>query len=93
MRVRPLLTAGTTAVLLCVLPTVAMAQDISNDPDDLDSTFVPSAPAADTSAPAPTTDASTDVGATDQLPNTGGGLALAGGATLAGAALLRGRRR
>ena len=92
MRLRPLLTAGTTAVLLGVLPTAAMAQDISNDPDDLDSTFVPSAPAADTSAPAPTTD-STDVGATDQLPNTGGGLALAGGATLAGAALLRGRRR
>ncbi len=100
MRLRALFTAGTTAVLLGVLPMAALAQDTSNDPNDLDSTFVPSAPsgATEDSAPAPggtTTTGNadaTDTGATDELPNTGGGFALAGGAAVAGAALLRSRR-
>ena len=92
MRIRALITAGTTAVLVGVLPVAAMAQDVTDDPENTDATFVPSAPSgsADTGA-APTDAAPSDTGATDELPNTGGGLALAGGAALAGAALLRRR--
>lgn len=89
MRLRALLTTGATAVLLGVLPTAALAQDTTNDPNDLDSTFVPSAPGGSAQ-----TDSSTDATTTaeDELPNTGGGLALAGGLAVAGAAALRSRR-
>lgn len=89
MRLRALLTAGTTAVLLGVLPMAAMAQDTSSDPET-DGTFVPTVPSSDTETGV--LDSSTDTGATDELPHTGGGLALAGGAAVAGAALLRPRR-
>lgn len=96
MRTRALLTAGAAALLVGVLPVTAAAQETSTDPDDLESTFVPAAPgsasddgAPEAPAPAPSDD--DDAPATDSLPNTGGGLALAGGAAVAGAALLRRR--
>lgn len=97
MRTRALLTAGAAALLVGVLPVTAAAQETSTDPDDLEATFVPAAPgsasddgAPEAPAPAPS-DEGADAPATDSLPNTGGGLALAGGAAVAGAALLRRR--
>ena len=92
MRLRTLFTTGATAVLIGALPVAAMAQDTTNDPDDLDRTFVPSAPGEGT-ADASAAPSAPDTGASDDLPNTGGGLALAGTAAVAGAAALRGRRR
>lgn len=92
MRARALLTAGATALLLGALPVAATAQDTTNDPNDLDGTFVPSAPDGASQSDAGADPASDVDTTTDSLPNTGGGMALAGGAAVAGAALLRGRR-
>lgn len=92
MRLRTLFTTGATAVLIGAVPVAAMAQDTTNDPDDLDRTFVPSAP-GDSAASADTSASAQDTGTSDDLPNTGGGLALAGTAAIAGAAALRGGRR
>lgn len=96
MRTRAMLTTGATALLVGVLPVTASAQEVSNDPSDLESTFVPAEPgrtaATAPEAPAPNApDDAVDAPTTDSLPNTGGGLALAGGAAVAGAALLRRR--
>lgn len=99
MRARGLLLTGATALMIGALPVAAVAQDgTTGDANDLDGTFVPSAPGASGEADA-AVDAETDTGAAadaaadaDELPNTGGGLALLGGLAVAGGAALRGRR-
>lgn len=91
MRVRALLTTGAAALLLGTLPVAALAQETTDDPDDLDRTFVPSAPGSEGGADAGAT-TSDPAPSSDDLPNTGGGLAVAGGAAVAGAAVLRRRR-
>lgn len=94
-RSRTLLATAAAALMVGVLPVAALAQDTTNDPDNLDGTFVPSAPGGgsdggDTGAPDATSQDAAE-SATDDLPNTGGGLALAGGLAVAGAAVLRRR--
>lgn len=85
MRTRALLATGATALLVGALPLAAAAQDTTSDPEDLDGTFVPSGPdtgeADGTTAPA-----------SDDLPSTGGGLAVLGGLAVTGGAILHGRR-
>ncbi len=72
---------------LVALPTAAAAQDTTSDPDDLDRTFVPSQPGAGSSSGTDELDR-----ASDELPRTGGGVALASGLALAAGSVLARRR-